>query len=105
MIFKKENDNTNKTILYISINIGLDIFIILLHFLPKLKIFIIEILNKCKNYLYKKNNNSDLNSERVSKRNDLEEQNNKPMDDSPEPIKDLGVPPNIIQETSSKTNL
>ena len=62
-------------------------------------------MNKCKNYLYKKNNNSDLNSERVSKRNDLEEQNNKPMDDSPEPIKDLGVPPNIIQETSSKTNL
>ena len=104
-VFKKENDNTNKTILYISINIGLDIFIILLHFLPKLKIFIIEILNKFKNYLYKKNNNSDLNSERVSKRNDLEEQNNKPMDDSPEPIKDLGVPPNIIQETSSKTNL
>ena len=66
-LFKKENENTKKTILYTAINLGLDIFIIFLNFLPILINYLLNKFKERKNLMirsiYKKNDSANKDSE------------------------------------------
>ena len=134
-VSKKENENTKTSILYTSINLGLDVFIILFNVLA---ILIYYLIKKCKerNISYNSYNwklkqdipeknlgfnssQNKYNSDRISKEPEMEVsvnnrtpiqegQINKPNDNlapNPNQIYDLGVPPPIVQGSFSETKL
>ena len=129
-VLRKENEKTKKSIIYTAVNLGLDLFFI---FFNVLVILIYAIVKKCEeteicscdcfkkkvrneiNYTQNKYNyqanygNNPIREVIINNKPSIKEKSiDKPVANNvaaPNPITDLGVPPNVFQGSNSKGNL